>query len=213
MSDREGTKALFLEEFCQAQGLGCLRLDYSAHGDSEGEFLKGTISSWAADALAVINHATNAPLILVGSSMGGWIMLNLLKQIPDRIIGLVGLAAAPDFTVRIESEMTEEQHQQVADIGYLRVPSEYGPDPYRFSKPLLEDGRTCQHLTGPIEMHCPLRLIHGKQDPDVPWEISKKIHDLATTTDKKVIYIEDGDHRLSRNEDLAVLKDVLLDLI
>ena len=169
-SDMTGDKATTLTALCQAQGQAMLLFDYSGHGSSEGEFTDGTIGRWTADALAVIDGLTQGPLVLVGSSMGGWIGLLAALARPARVAGFVGVAAAPDFTETLmwDSMMPEERAMLKLD-GILHVPSQYG-EPTPVTLRLIEDGRRHLLLGGPIGLRCPVRLLHGQADPDVPWE-------------------------------------------
>jgi pimeloyl-ACP methyl ester carboxylesterase len=205
-SDMTGDKATALASFCAERGLGMLRFDYSGHGASSGNFLDGTIGVWAADALAAIDALTEGPLVLVGSSMGGWIALLTALARPDRISALVGVAAAPDFTQRLmwDSMMPHERATLERD-GVLYIPSQYG-DPTPVTRALIEDGPSHLVLTGPIAVHCPIRLLHGQRDQDVPWQLSLRLAEQAESPDVHVILVKDGEHRLSRPADLALLR-------
>jgi pimeloyl-ACP methyl ester carboxylesterase len=212
-SDMTGDKATALAAFCAARGAGMLRFDYSGHGASSGDFLDGTIGAWAADALAAIDALTVGPLVLVGSSMGGWIALLTAIARPDRIAALVGIAAAPDFTQRLMWEaMTPAERTTLERDGVLYVPSQYG-DPTPITRGLIQDGANHLVLTGHIPIRCPIRLLHGQADPDVPWELALRIADQADTTDARVILVKDGDHRLSRPADLALLRQTVAALL
>ncbi len=204
-SDMMGAKAVAVAEWCRAQGRACLRLDYSGHGASEGVFTEGTIGRWTADALAVVDAVTDGPLVLVGSSMGGWIMLQVALQRPPRVVGLVGVAAAPDFTEALmwQSMMPAERAVLERD-GVLMVPSAYG-EPTPVTKALIEDGRRHLLMGGPIGLACPARLLHGQRDPDVPWETSVRLAERLAGDDVQVVLVKDGDHRLSRDSDIALL--------
>lgn len=213
MSDMEGGKALALEASCTARGQAFLRLDCSGHGKSDGKFTDGTISRWRDDAKAVIEAATSGPLVLVGSSMGGWLALLLAKAMPERVKGLVLLAAAPDFTDwGTYASFTPEQREALERDGQVAIPSEYGPDPYIYTKALIDDGANNRLLTGPIPFDGPVRLLQGQQDPDVPWEIALKIAEKLTTPNVRLHLVKDGDHRLSRPEDLDLLCAVVGEL-
>ena len=208
-SDMAGAKALALRELCGARGWPLLRLDYSGHGASGGAFTDGTIGRWKDDAQAVIEHAVSGPLLLVGSSMGGWIALLLAAAMADRITGLVGIAAAPDFTERLMwQSMTPAERGLITTQGYLDVPSEYGA-PYRVTRGLIEDGRRHLLLDAPIPLACPVRLLQGQQDADVPWETAVQLAARVHSADVQVTLIKDGDHRLSRPQDLALLTAVV----
>jgi pimeloyl-ACP methyl ester carboxylesterase len=212
-SDMGGDKATALAAFCAVCGVGMLRFDYSGHGASSGDFLDGTIGAWAADALAAIDSLTTGKLILVGSSMGGWIALLTAMARPDRIAALVGIAAAPDFTQRLMWDaMAPSERATLQRDGVLHVPSQYG-DPTPITRGLIEDGANHLVLTGSIQVACPIRLLHGQADPDVPWELALQIAAQAASSDTRVILVKDGDHRLSRPADLALLRQTVADLL
>ena len=174
-SDMTGDKATALAAFCAERGLGMLRFDYSGHGASSGDFLDGTIGAWVADALAAIDVLTSGPLVLVGSSMGGWIALLAAMSRPERVAALVGVAGAPDFTQRLMwNPMTPAQRATLERDGVLHVPSQYG-EPTPITLKLIRDGTGHLVLTAPIPIHCPVRLLHGQADPDVPWELALRI--------------------------------------
>jgi pimeloyl-ACP methyl ester carboxylesterase len=208
-SDMNGDKATALASFCREHGVAMLRFDYSGHGVSSGDFLDGTIGAWAADTLAAIDALTTGKLILVGSSMGGWIALLTALARPDRIAALVGIAAAPDFTQRLMWEaMAPSERATLERDGVLYVPSQYG-EPTPITHALIQDGARHLVLTGRIPIHCPVRLLHGQADPDVPWELALRITEQVETPDARVILVKDGDHRLSRPADLALLRQTL----
>lgn len=212
-SDMTGAKATELAAFCAAYGQGWLRFDYSGHGASAGRFEDGTISRWRDDALAAVDGLTEGPLLLVGSSMGGWIALLVGLARPDRVAGLVGIAAAPDFTETLMWEaMTFEERGTLMRDGVLHVPSPYG-EPAPITRALIEDGRSHLLLGQPIALAGPVRLLHGQQDPDVPWETSLRLAARLTSPDVRVILVKDGDHRLSRPADLALLRRTLGSLL
>ena len=205
MSDMTGAKALAVEAFCAERGLGCLRLDYSGHGASGGAFTDGTIGRWTDDALNLIDRLTTGPLVLVGSSMGGWLALLAALARPARVAGLIGIAAAPDFTEELmwQAMMPGERAELERD-GVLHVRSLYG-DPYPVTAALIADGRTRLLLGGPIPLHCPVRLLHGQRDADVPWQTTMRQAERLQADDVQVTLVKDGDHRLSRPSDLALL--------
>ena len=212
-SDMTGDKATALATYCAARGQAMLRFDYSGHGASGGRFEDGTIGRWAEDALAVIDHASDGPLVLVGSSMGGWIALLVARARPERVVALVGIAAAPDFTeVLMWQAMSFEQRAELMSNGMLHVPSQYG-DPYPITRALIEDGRNQLLLHEPIALDCPVRLLHGQCDPDVPWEFALRIADQISSRDVRVVLVKDGDHRLSRPQDLALLRQTIGSLL
>jgi pimeloyl-ACP methyl ester carboxylesterase len=203
-SDMSGNKALALEAHCRAVGRGYVRLDYRGHGESGGRFEDGTIGLWAGDAIAVLDAATEGPQILVGSSMGGWIMLLAALARPDRVAGLVGIAAAPDFT---EDLIWARNPQDIRDAmlreGVIRQPSAYDPNGYPITRRLIEDGRQHLLLRAPVDLGCPVRLLHGMRDPDVPWQTALRLAEGLKSDDVTVMLIKDGDHRLSRDQDIA----------
>jgi pimeloyl-ACP methyl ester carboxylesterase len=212
-SDMKGDKATALAAFCASRGVGMLRFDYSGHGVSGGEFIRGTIGVWTSDTLTVIDRLTEGALVLVGSSMGGWLALLTALQRPERIAAIVGVAAAPDFTEKLMWEsMTFEERARLAQYGVLHVPSQYG-EPTPIAKALIEDGRAHLLLDDPIPLNCPVRLLHGQADPDVPWELALRTAERLTGSDVEVILIKDGDHRLSRARDLALLQRTVVALL
>ncbi len=213
-SDMTGTKASTLDEFCHVRGLGFLRFDYSGHGASGGDFRDGTISRWFADTLAAFDRLTEGPQILVGSSMGGWIMLLVALARPERIKGLVGLAPAPDFTEElIWRTLSESDRAKLLRDGQLEQPSDYSDDPYIITRALIEDGRKNLLLGGAIAIDAPVRLLHGLNDQDVPHEISLRLQAQLAGADVVVSLIKDGDHRLSRPQDLARLTAAVEELV
>jgi pimeloyl-ACP methyl ester carboxylesterase len=213
-SDMEGSKATHLRDWAAGQGRAMLRLDYSGHGQSTGAFESGTIGNWAADARAVIEARATGPLVLVGSSMGGWIGLLLARALSGRVAALVGIAAAPDFTETLLWQgRTEAERASLQSNGYIERPSLYGEKPYRFTRALIEDGRTQSLLAAPIPVRCPVRLLQGQQDPDVPWRTALRIAEQLESTDVEITLIKDGDHRLSRPQDLALLTRTVATLL
>ncbi len=210
-SDMSGTKAVELERHARETGGACLRFDYSGHGVSGGDFAEGTISRWLAEALAVIDHIGASRMILVGSSMGGWIALRVIEELRKRgqggrIAGLVLIAPAPDFTCDlIEPNLTAEQKQSLETRGYFEEPTPYGPDPNIFTRALIEDGRKNRVLTGMIETGCPVHILQGRQDPDVPYTHALKLMQHLTADDVVLTLIGDGDHRLSRPHDIETM--------
>ena len=178
MSDMNGGKALALEQLCRDREQAFLRFDYQGHGKSSGEFTHCTIGTWAKDALAALDQLTEGPQIIVGSSMGGWIMLLTAIARPARVIGLVGISAAPDFTANsLPQQLTTKQLAEIDEKGIIVVPSEY-EDPYTITKMLLEEGNQHLVLRGEIPLDCPVRLIHGIKDISVPWKTALKIQKM-----------------------------------
>jgi pimeloyl-ACP methyl ester carboxylesterase len=182
-SDMTGAKALETEAFCAAHGYACLRLDYSGHGASGGAFADGTVGRWAEDALFLIDRLTQDELLVVGSSMGGWIALLVALARPERVAGLIGIAAAPDFTEELMwASMTPAEQELLMRDGVLHVPSQYG-DAYLVTKALIEDGRSHLLLGAPIPIHCPVRLLQGQRDADVPWRTALRLAEQLEAED------------------------------
>ena len=214
MSDMDGAKALALQAWAGARGRAFLRFDYTGHGASSGEFADGTIGRWADDAVWVLDRVAEGPQVLVGSSMGGWIMLLAAMARPDRVAGLLGIAAAPDFTEDLMAKMlTPKARRALARDGLVMVPNDYGEAPYPISMTLIEEARDHMLLGSEIPIDCPVRLIHGVEDTDVPWETSQRLSVSLKSDDVEVILVKDGDHRLSEDRDLARLTSVLETLI
>lgn len=212
MSDMTGSKAEALSDWARAQGRAFLRLDYSGCGASGGDFLAGSIGRWTDDALALINHVWPAGrVVLVGSSMGGWIALLAGLALQDRLAGLVGIAAAPDFTVW-GLTVGEAERRQLEKQGYFTRPSDYG-EPYRYSRALIDDAPARLLLDGQIGISAPVRLLHGMADDAVPWRLSLDIAARLASNDVQVRLIKDGDHRLSREADIATLIATVEDLL
>lgn len=209
-SDMTGTKASFLAESCQKAGVSCLLFDYRGHGASSGRFEEGCIGDWYDDALKLIDTLTQGPQILVGSSMGGWIALLLARARPERLAGLVGVAAAPDFTEDlIRPTMTPAQVRQLETQGFFyereahEVPA--GEDRLPITQKLMEDGARQSVLRSPLRISAPVRLLQGQRDTEVPWETALKIAAHIRGDDVALTLVKDGDHRLSRPQDLALL--------
>ena len=207
-SDMTGTKAVELERHAADLGRACVRFDYSGHGASGGAFTDGTISRWLEESLAVIDHVGPERMVLVGSSMGCWVALRLIAELRARgegakIAGLVLIAPAPDFTSDlIEPNLSDAERTSLAERGYFEEPTPYGPDPNIFTARLIEDGRKNRVLTGIIETGCPVHILQGMQDPDVPYGHALKLMEHLPSDDVVMTLIRDGDHRLSRPEDI-----------
>ncbi len=214
-SDMTGGKALAVEALCKRLGHACLRFDYFGHGQSSGAFEDGTIGRWADDAIYAIDSLTEGPQVLVGSSMGGWVMLLAARARPERMAGLLGIAAAPDFTEDLMVEaFTDEQRAAMARDGFIDIPNCYDDqEPYRIRQALLDDGRENLLLRAPIEIGVPVRLIQGMRDEDVPWETSLKITDKLVSENVEITYVKAGDHRLSEEHDLKRLERTLTNLL
>jgi pimeloyl-ACP methyl ester carboxylesterase len=206
-SDMTGSKALALEAFCRARGHAFLRWDGFGHGGSSGDVADGTIGRWVDDALAVLDTLTRGPQILVGSSLGGWLALLAALQRQTRVAGLVGIAAAPDFTEDLLwSQLPAAARQQMLATGETAIANAYDPDhPWRIKRALIEDGRNHLLLRDTVNLFCPIRLLHGQKDADVPWETALRLADCLAGGDVAVTLVKDGDHRLSRDGDIALL--------
>ncbi len=213
MSDMAGSKAAALAAWAAERGQAMLRLDYSGCGLSGGDFLDGSIGRWTADALAVIDHvAPGGRVVLVGSSMGGWIALRLGLLLGDRLAGLVGIAAAPDFT-GWGLDMTDADHAALAVQGWFSRPSAHDSGGYRYSRALIVDAPAQLLLGGPIAITAPVRLLHGQRDDTVPWRLATDIAALLCSDDVQVTLVKDGDHRLSRPQDIALLLAIVGGLV
>ena len=205
-SNMTGAKSMELETHCRAKGRAFLAFDYQGHGASTGRFEDGTIGAWTADAIAALDALTEGPQILVGSSMGGWIMLLAALARPQRVAGLVGIAAAPDFTEDlIWARLDEGRRTRLLTDGVFHEPSAYDPVPTPITRALVEEGRAHLLLDRPVAIHCPVRLFHGMRDPDVPYARSLTLADRLLSGDVEVRLIKDGDHRLSRPKDIALI--------
>ncbi|KCZ92778.1 alpha/beta hydrolase [Hyphomonas johnsonii] len=204
-SDMTGTKVKRVEAWANQAGYGFLAFDYSGHGESAGAFEDGTVSQWRADTLAAIDSLTEGPLVLVGSSMGGWLAILAATARPARVKGLVLIAPAPDFTQKLMwPEFAPEAQAEIRDIGFTLRPSDYG-EPYKITQALIEDGRQWQVLDAPIPFPGPVRILQGMQDPDVPYAHAFRLVGTMTSDDLTFTLIKDGDHRLSREQDIARL--------
>jgi pimeloyl-ACP methyl ester carboxylesterase len=219
-SDMRGTKAAALAAHAAQSGRACVRFDYSGHGESGGRFEDGTISSWLEDALAVFETQARGPQILVGSSMGGWIALLLARALarqPAReasLAGLVLIAPAPDFTEALMwAGFSPAVKREIEEKGLWQRPSAYGEDPYPITRALIEDGRKHLLLDKPIELGCPVRILQGVKDPDVPFRHAMKLVSCLAQDDVVLTLVKDGDHRLSRPEDLERLMRTVDELI
>ncbi len=213
-SDMQGTKAVELERYCRAAGRAFVRFDYRGHGESSGDFADGTIGDWASDAIAVLDACTDGPQIVVGSSMGGWMMLLAALARPQKVAALVGIAAAPDFTEDLMWDRFDEDiRETLRRDGVYYEPNEYDDSPYTITLKLIEEGRGHLLLRRPIALHCPVRLLHGMRDTAVPWMTSSRIAEKLLSDDVRIFLIKDGDHRLSRDPDIARLKLTIDELL
>jgi len=209
MSDMQGSKALYLEQWARDQGREFLRFDYSGHGESFNDFTDGCIGDWADDAYEVISHQTTGKQILVGSSMGGWISLLVAKRMPARIAGLVGVAAAPDFTEdSMWAGMDEIMRAKMAREGVVFVPSDYD-DPYPITKRLIEDGRKQLVLREPLDLPFPVRLLHGTADADVKMDVALRLLDHANGDDIRLSFVKGADHRFSDERCLGLIRKAI----
>jgi pimeloyl-ACP methyl ester carboxylesterase len=219
MSDMGGTKAVALDQWAEAHGRACLRFDYSGHGESGGRFVDGTISRWLEESLAVFEACCEGPQIVVGSSMGGWLALLLARELrrgPGRnasIAGLVLIAPAVDFTEALMwKRFPEEIRRRIETTGVWERPSQYSDQPYLITKGLIEDGRRHLLLGGLIETGCPVRILQGVQDPDVPFDHAVELVSRLAQDDVVLTLVKDGDHRLSRPEDIERLLAAVAEL-
>ena len=216
MSDMAGTKAAALDAWAAAQGRTCTRFDYSGHGESGGEFREGTIGRWLAESLEVFRSACRGPQVVIGSSMGGWLALLLARELRRRrdagealqaqIAGMVLIAPAVDFTeVLMWARFPPDIRSQIEKTGFWERPSEYSPQPYLITRGLIAEGRKHLLLGGLIETGCPVRVLQGVQDPDVPWQHAVELVSRIAQDDVVLTLVKDGDHRLSRPEDIERL--------
>lgn len=205
-SDMTGTKATALEESCKERGQRFIRFDYTGHGKSSGNFKDGTIGAWKNDALAVIDRLGAEQNILVGSSMGAWISLLCALERRGKLVGLVGVASAPDFTEKlIWEQLKTEQREQLQSEGVYYAPSCYGEEPYTITMKLIEEARHHLLLGERISIDIPVRLLHGTLDEDVPWQISTILLQLISSKDASLTLIKGGNHRLSEPEQLNMM--------
>ncbi|MGH6947005.1 MAG: alpha/beta hydrolase [Kiloniellales bacterium] len=209
-SDMSGEKARALAEFAALRGQGLLRFDYRGHGLSQGRFEEGTVGLWSEDAIAVFDAETKGPQILIGSSMGAWIMVLLALARPERIAAMIGLAAAPDFTEDlIWQRLLPEEQARLIESGRLELPSRYGEQATPITLKLIEDGRKRLVLRRRIPLACPVRLIHGLSDDEVPWRSSLRLAEALDSRDVTVELVRGGEHRLSRPEDIERMLSVV----
>ncbi|GAO40049.1 putative hydrolase [Sphingomonas changbaiensis NBRC 104936] len=208
-SDMAGTKAVALDAWAEAEGRAMLRFDYSGCGESEGRFEDGTLAVWRDDALALIDGVTEGPLVLVGSSMGGWITLLVAEARPHRIAAFIGIAAAPDFT---DWGFSQDEKMALLAEGRLERPSDYGP-PLVTTRVFWQSGEGLRMLHREVAIDCPVRLLHGQRDPDVPWHHSTHLAGQLRSADVQTILVKDGDHRLSRPQDLDLLIRVAASIV
>ena len=203
-SDMVGAKAEAIDAFAAARGLGCVRLDYSGTGESDGDFADGSLALWLDEALAVIDRLTNGPLVVIGSSMGGWIALHVALRRPERIAALVGIAAARDFT---DWGFDEAQRAIIARDGAI------GPDDHRIHRTFWESGQALRLLGREIAIDCPVRLIHGEEDRDVPLAVAFRLMRAVRSADVQLSVIKGGGHRLSEPREIAAMLRVIAGLL
>lgn len=208
-SDMQGTKALHLEAWAKASGRAFLRFDYAGCGQSEGSFEDETLATWRDDALRMIDML-EGPVVLVGSSMGGWVMLLAARERPDRVAGLVGIAAAPDFT---DWGFTMDQKMVLLQHGRFEKPSDYSDQPIVTTRAFWASGEANRMMVRAIEFDGPVRLLQGQKDKEVPWQRAGVLAELFRSDAVQTVLVKDGDHRLSRDEDLALLVRALEDVI
>ena len=213
MSDMSGIKALHLEAWCEAQGRAFLRFDYSGHGASSEVFTDGCVGDWAEDAQAAIEVLTHEKQILVGSSMGGWISMLMAQRLPDRLAGLVTIAAAPDFTEDgFWASFNEDTRRLLLQEGVVNIPSDYG-DPYPITKRLIEDGRSHLVLRKPLSLPFPVRLLQGDEDVDVSVELANTLFSHIKAPDVQLRLLKGADHRFSTPKALALMEAAISDVI
>ena len=212
-SDMNGTKALAIDALCREAGRAFLCFDLSGHGQSSGRFEEGSIGAWKDDVVEALDRLTSGPQILVGSSLGGWLMLLAALARPDRVQALLGLAAAPDFTEDLmASSFDSEQRRLLESEGRVLIEDCYGDEPYAITRHLIEEGRDHLLLRGPIAIDCPVVLIQGQQDRDVPWQTALALADRLRSPNVSVTLLKSAGHRLSEPEQLALISSTLRDL-
>jgi pimeloyl-ACP methyl ester carboxylesterase len=209
-SDMNGSKALALEAWARAEGRAFLRFDYGGCGQSEGDFADQTLAGWRDDVLAMIDDVATGPVVLVGSSMGGWLMLLAAKARGHRVQAMVGIAPAPDFT---DWGFTQAEKMTILTTGWLEKPNPYGPEPTLYTRPFWASGEANRLMFGTIPFAGPVRLLQGQADPDVPWHRTVHLAGLMGSPDVRTVLVKDGDHRLSRDADLALLIRTVAELV
>jgi pimeloyl-ACP methyl ester carboxylesterase len=209
-SDMDGAKALALDSFAEERGLAMLRFDYSGTGSSEGYFENGTLGGWLDEALFMLDRLTEGPVMLAGSSMGGWIALHVALHRPERVAGLVGIAAAPDFT---DWGYKDEQKAVIRDTGRLELPNPYGPEPHLITRGFWQSGEALRLLDAPIAIDCPVRLVHGDADAEVRLGVALKLLEKLRSADVQLTVIKGGEHRLSRPNELGAIARAVATLI
>jgi pimeloyl-ACP methyl ester carboxylesterase len=210
-SDMTGSKAMALEEFCKERGQQFIRFDYFGHGESGGDFKEGTIGGWADNVVAILDELVGPkPQILVGSSMGGWLMFLAALKRPEKVAGLIGIAAAPDFTeLLMWDKFTPQQQETLKEEGIIEIPNCYDEAPYPITLNLVAESGEHLLLDGPINVTCPVMLIHGMQDEDVPWEFAMTLNEKIVSKDVRTLLVDDGDHRMSSEKHLTTIRKQL----
>ena len=209
-SDMTGSKALALEAWAKRSGHAYIRFDYAGCGASEGVFEEQTLAGWRDDVLAMIDDVATGPVILVGSSLGGWLMLLAARARPDRVVGLVGVAPAPDFT---DWGFTLDEKMTILSHGRLERANPYGPAPTIYTRGFFTSGEANRLMFGEIAIDVPVRLLQGQKDRDVPWHRTCRLAELLRSADVQTWLVKDGDHRLSRDADIALLIRAIEDLL
>ncbi|MBI0474151.1 alpha/beta hydrolase [Sphingomonas sp. MA1305] len=209
-SDMTGTKATALEAWAQANGRAFLRFDYAGCGQSEGAFADQTLAGWRDDVLAMLDSVASGPVVLVGSSMGGWLMLLAAKARPEQVVGLVGIAPAPDFT---DWGFTTDEKIAMLQTGRLERPNAYGPEPTLYTRAFFSSGEANRLMFGEIPFDGPVRLVQGQRDADVPWHRATHLAGLIRSADVQTWLVKDGDHRLSRDTDIALVIRAVEDVL
>ena len=209
-SDMTGTKALALEAWAGRTGRAFLRFDYGGCGASEGDFADQTLAGWRDDTLAMIDQIVAGPVVLVGSSMGGWLMLLAARARPDRVLGLVGIAPAPDFT---DWGFTLDEKMAILQQGKLERANPYGPEPTLYTRAFFQSGEANRLMFGTIPFDGPVRLVQGQADPDVSWHRTVHLAELIRSADVQTWLVKDGDHRLSRDTDVALIVRAVEDVL
>jgi len=213
MADMNGTKATYLDEFCQQTGQAFIRFDYFGHGASSGQLINSTIGRWKQDVLAILDNLTEGPQILVGSSMGGWIMLLAAKERPKQVKALLGIAPAPDFIKPLVwDRLTPIQREEIENKGVCYIHSPFQAKPYPISRSMIEEGRQHELLGAPIAIDCAVRLLHGLKDIEVPCSFSERLMKDLVAEDVRLTLIKNGDHRLNSAAHLKLLGNTLLEL-
>jgi len=212
-SSMNGRKGTYLQALCQREGVRCVRFDYRGHGRSGGRIEEGSVAVWCADARQVVERCAPGPVVLVGASMGGWIMFLLARDLGQRMKGLVGVGAAPDYTDGLEERLSEQQRTELRASGLTYRPSRYGDGPYPLTRRMIDDGQRMRVLNRGLELSCPIHLFHGLDDPDVPWETAVGILRGVSAEEARLTLVRGGDHRLSSEADLQAMGDVVAKMI